>query len=61
MQYTIFIKSIKHHSWNKYLGPKTEFAGSNISQKELHLTHSKNYVAQTFSDGFTDVNGDKNI
>ena len=60
MQWTVFIKTIKYHSWKKYLGPKTEFADSNIFPRGAS-TDSKNYVAQTFSGGFTDVHGDKNI
>ena len=60
MQWTIFIKTIKYHSWKKYLIPKTEFADSNIFPRGAS-TDSKNYVAQTFSGGCTNVHGDKNI
>ena len=55
-----FIKTIKYHSWKNYLGPKTEFADSNIIPRGTS-TDLKNCVGQGFSGGFTDVHGNKNI
>ena len=60
MQYTIFMKTIKYHSWKKYLGPNTELADPNIIPKGSS-TYFKSYMAQNFSGGFTDVHGDKTI
>ena len=54
------MKTIKYHSWKKYLGRNNELADPSIIQTGAS-TYPKTYMVQTISGGFTNVHGDKNI